>query len=169
MAQSIDEQKKQYPLPVYNYRVRIGSEIISFQSVSGLSIQYETATYRHGLSWQEGDLHVPVRSQPLNISLQKGLVRDGGVLLEWISLIRTDRLIKRDVFIDLCDEKGAASITWRVIDCFPIKLDAPSFEADRNEVAIETLELMAGALQITYHQSGRSGGSAGRGFVSSDG
>ena len=46
MALSKDTIKTAYPLPVYNYRVEIGSEAVAFSEVSGLSISYETSVYK---------------------------------------------------------------------------------------------------------------------------
>ena len=46
MATTTDDIKAAYPLPVYNYRVEIGSDAVSFSEVSGLSISYDTTTYK---------------------------------------------------------------------------------------------------------------------------
>ena len=46
MAVSEDTIRSDYPLPVYNYRVEIDGETIGFSEVSGLSISYETTTYK---------------------------------------------------------------------------------------------------------------------------
>jgi hypothetical protein len=35
-----------YPLPGYNYRVEVGGDAVAFSEVSGLSIAYETSTYK---------------------------------------------------------------------------------------------------------------------------
>ena len=46
MALSKDEIKAAYPLPVYNYRVELGSATVAFSEVSGLSISFDTTTYK---------------------------------------------------------------------------------------------------------------------------
>ena len=43
----------------------------------------------------------------------------------------------------LCDEEGNAVVSWQVINAFPTKLDAPTFDANSNDVAIESMELLA--------------------------
>ena len=55
MALSPEEIKQRYPLPVYNFRVTIGEDLVSFSEVSGLVMEYETITYQHGLSFMEGE------------------------------------------------------------------------------------------------------------------
>jgi phage tail-like protein len=39
-------------------------------------------------------------------------------------------------------------ISWKVINAFPTKLDAPTFDASSNDVAIETMELRADNITI---------------------
>ena len=39
-------------------------------------------------------------------------------------------------------------ISWKVINAFPTKLDAPSFTASSNDVAVESMELMADCVVV---------------------
>ena len=48
MAQDKQDIKATYPLPSYNYRVTVGSDVLSFSEVSGLSVEHEPVTYKHG-------------------------------------------------------------------------------------------------------------------------
>ena len=143
--------KNTYPLPVYNYRVTIGLTVISFSEVTGLAVRYESITYRHGLSWREGSEFMPGMKQPLQITLKKGLMKNGAFLNQWINTIRQNKVDKHDVLVELCDEWGTPVITWQILKAFPLRLDAPSFNASANEVAIESLELMAGDVIVNFH------------------
>lgn len=145
--------KRTYPLPAYNYRVRIGETALGFSEVTGLSLQYEPITYKHGLSWKEGAEYMPGMKQPLRITLKRGMVEQKADLLEWIGSVRQNKAEKRDVVIDLCDEAGVPVITWQVRKAIPLKLDAPSLNAASGDVAIESLEIMAGDLLISYHSN----------------
>ncbi|MBE9116390.1 phage tail protein [Lusitaniella coriacea LEGE 07157] len=150
MATSVEDIKNKYPIPVFYYRVTIGGDdSIAFSEVSGLSIQYETITYRDGLSYKDGAKHMPGLGSPINLTLQKGIVKSDSYLLDWINTIRLNTVEKRDVRIDLLNENGEATVSWTVKDAFPTKLDAPSFNATSSEVAIESLELMANSLEIS--------------------
>lgn len=140
-----------YPIPVYNYRVTIDGTAIACTEVTGLSLHYEPITYKHGLSWKEGAEHMPGQKQPVRITLRKGIVQNGSRLFEWIETVRQNKVTKRDFVIELCDENGQPLVTWQVLKAFPLKLDAPGFNANANEVAIESMELMAGDLNITFH------------------
>jgi phage tail-like protein len=149
MAVTSEQIKTQYPLPVYNYRVEIAGDTIAFSEVSGLSISYETTTYKE--SPTEGGkagpvvMYMPAQLSPVTISLKKGLVRTKSIstLYAWISQTHTNQIEKKDIHIRLCDEKGEAVLTWKIANAFPTKLDAPSFDANSNDVAIESMELMS--------------------------
>jgi phage tail-like protein len=157
MAQSKAEIKAGYPLPVYNYRVTILDDTaalaISFSEVSGLSMEYEPVTYKHGFSFVMGSILIPGMRQPTRLTLRKGIVKGNDFLYDWISKSHNEpgyEKTRRDVLIDLCDETGQAVVRWTVKSAFPIKLDAPGFDAESNEVAIESIELIAHDLTVDY-------------------
>jgi phage tail-like protein len=154
MAVSKDQIKAAYPLPVYNYRVEIGPDAVAFSEVSGLSIGYNTSTYKESptASGSPGPrtFYMPSQSTQTTLTLKKGVVQKVSVpaLYGWISGIQVNQVEKKDINIRLLDETGAPLITWKVINAFPTKLDAPSFTADSNDAAIESMELMADGVQI---------------------
>lgn len=154
MALSKNDIKTMYPLPVYNYRVEIGGQTVAFSEVSGLSIGYETTTYKESPGAGEPQsprvMHMPAQGTATNITLKKGLVRGRSVptLYSWINSIQFNQVEKQDIFVRLCDEQGAAVISWKVTNAFPTKLDAPTFDANSNDVAIESMELMADGIFI---------------------
>lgn len=151
MAIAADDIKNRFPLPAYNFRVRIGAENYSFSQVSGLNLQYETITYRTGLSWLEGEFQMPGRKQALNLTLERGIVSQRSLLMEWITGIQLSVVSKKDVIIDLCNESGEPLVSWTVFNAFPTQLEAPGFDASTNEIAIERLHLIGNDLKIEYH------------------
>ncbi len=150
MATTIDDIKNKYPIPVFYFRVTIGdNDAIAFSEVTGLSIEYETITYKDGLSYREGIKYMPGLPTPVNLTLKKGVVKADSYLFNWISTIKLNTVEKRDIRIDLLNEAGEPTVSWLVKDAFPKKLDAPSFNATTNEVAIESLDLMASDLSVS--------------------
>ncbi len=143
-----------YPLPVYNYRVEIGSDSVAFTEVSGLNIAYETSTYKESqtASGLPGPrvMIVPGQKSPTKVTLKKGVVRRASVaqLFGWIRTVQINQVEKKDVFIRLCDEKGEAVVSWKIANAFPTKLDAPTFDAKSNDAAIETMELAGDSVTI---------------------
>jgi phage tail-like protein len=158
MAQDKDQIKSTYPLPAYNYRVTIlkdgESLVLGFAEVSGLSVEYEAVTYKHGLSFVMGAKIIPGMRQPIRLTMKRGVVQHGDFLYSWINSVYTDPFFtsaKRDILIDLCDEKGAAVVRWNVQGALPVKLDAPTFDANTNEVAIETMEFVVHGVTVNYN------------------
>ena len=154
MAVTKDDIRNAYPLPVYNYRVEIGPDSVAFSEASGLDMSYETTTYKESPT-EAGTpgprtMHMPAQSTPPTISLKKGVVRGTSVaaLYGWISTIQTNLVEKKDIFVRLCDENGDAVLSWKVMNAFPTKLEAPAFTAESNDVAVESLELMADDVAI---------------------
>lgn len=154
MATTTTEIKTLYPLPVYNYKVEIDGEAIAFSEVSGLSIQFETTTYKESPT-ENGKVgpnvfHMPAQGTPTTLSLKKGIVRGGSIaaLYSWISSKSINQIRKKDIYVRLMDETGAAVISWKVINAFPTKLDAPTFDANSNDVAVESMELMADLVTV---------------------
>lgn len=154
MATSTTDIKTLYPLPVYNYKVEIDGEAIAFSEVSGLSIGFETTTYKESPT-ESGKVgpnvfRMPGQPTQASVSLKKGLVRGGSIaaLYGWINTTRINQIRKKDIIVRLMDETGAAVISWKVINAFPTKLDAPTFDANSNDVAVESMELVADAIMI---------------------
>lgn len=143
--------KQLYPLPIYNYRVELGGIDIACSEVSGLAIQYEPITYKHGLSWKEGAEYMPGQKQPVRITLRRGLTKNRQDLYNWINSVQQNKVEKRNMAIHLCDEIGNPLISWKVQSAFPVKLEGPHFNAESNEVAIESIELMAESLTIDFN------------------
>jgi phage tail-like protein len=149
MAISKEEIKTAYPLPVYNYRVEIGSDAVAFSEVSGLSKSYETTTYKESQveSGIPGPrvMHMPAQAPASTLTLKKGIVRGASVaaLYNWISATQLNQAEKKDIFVRLCDENGDPVISWKVNNAFPTKLEAPTFDANSNDVAVESMELTA--------------------------
>ena len=154
MALSPADIKANYPLPVYNFTVEIDGEVIAFSEISGLEIAYDTITYKESKTDQPGAgpnvMHMPGQGTPVNVSLNKGyvLTKNMPVFFNWISSIRLNVVQKKDLVVRLLDEEGNAVVSWTVLNAFPTKLTAPSFNADSNEVAIEALDLMADSLTM---------------------
>jgi phage tail-like protein len=151
MATSIQDIKDKYPLPVFYYRVTIaGEDSVAFYEVSGLNINYETLSYYDGMSYRDGVKLMPGMPAYVTLTLKKGVVRRDNYFFKWISTIQLNTVEKRDLRVDLLDETGEAVVSWTVTDAFPHQLDAPVFNAAHNEVAIETLELVASSLRMDY-------------------
>jgi phage tail-like protein len=147
MALTKEQIKTEYPLPVYNFRVEIDGTTVGFSEVSGLNIAYETITYTESALKGPGPriLYMPGKPKVTTRTMKKGVVTGVSVatLYNWINTIALNRVVKKDIMIRLCDENGAAVVSWKVLNAFPTQLDAPAFTASSNDVAIESMQLTA--------------------------
>jgi phage tail-like protein len=154
MALSPDDSDLQWPLPVYDFKVEINGEVIAFSEVFGLNKSFETIVYRESKTDQPGGgpviMYMPGHTQPVHLSMRKGIgsAQSLMVLYKWISSTRINQVEKKDIKIQLNNEDGTAEVTWMVINAFPVKLDAPTFDDQSSEVAIVQLDLMASDLFI---------------------
>lgn len=154
MALTPDEIKNSYPLPAYNYKVEINGKAIGFSEVTGLNINHATTTYKESPT-QGGmagprKMIMPAQTGEVKITMKKGVVRSDSVatLFQWINGIQINQVEKKDIYVRLCDEKGEAVISWKVINAFPTQLDAPSFNAGSNDAAIESMQLTGDGVVI---------------------
>lgn len=155
MAQAKRQIKATYPLPVYNYRVSVGDLTLGFSEIAGLQVEYEPVTYKHGLSFLMGVKLIPGMAQPIKVTMKRGMSRGGNghFLVDWFqdAYANPYKSAKKDIFIDLCDEAGVSTVRWTVRLALPTKLEAPAFDANSNDVAIETLEVIAHELQVDFN------------------
>ena len=78
-----------------------------------------------------------------NVTLKRGSFKGDNEYFEWLKTINLNTVDRRTVTISLLDETGSPAITWKVKNAFPVKLQSTDLKAEGNEVAIETLEMMA--------------------------
>jgi phage tail-like protein len=147
MADSAASQRARYPLVAYNFRVTVGEAAMGFSEVSGLAREYQTLTYKHGLSYWEGEEITKFRyDKYVQVTLKKGVIAGAGALAEWLESVE-----KKSLSVSLCDENGTAVVTWQIKKALVTKLEAPALTANSNEAAIETLTLMASGITVEHH------------------
>jgi len=139
MAQSKDDQKQAYPLPAYNFRVRIDETVMSFAEVSGIGAEFDKVTYRHGLSFMEGEAITTFNYDSfVTVTLKRGVVVGASPLFLYEWLKQGDL---RTLAVSLCNEIGDPVISWNIAKAVPVKLQAPAFDAKTNEASIESVDL----------------------------
>ena len=147
MAESAATQAGRYPLAAYNFRVTVDDTAMSFAEVSGLTREYETLTYKHGLSAWEGEAIAKFRyDKYVQLTMKKGLVAGAGALYDWLESSDT-----KHVSVSLCDHTGKAVVTWQIRKAIATKLEAPALQASGNEAVIETLTLMVSGISVERH------------------
>ncbi|MFD2163339.1 phage tail protein [Paradesertivirga mongoliensis] len=137
-----------YPLPKFHFLVQWGGTRIGFSEVTGLDIQLEPIEYREGSSPQFSKIKMPGLQKFSNITLKRGTISDDKEFYTWMKTVKMNTIERRDLTISLLNENHEPVISWKVMNAFPIKVQASDLKADGNEVAIETIELAHEGLDI---------------------
>jgi phage tail-like protein len=147
VAETPLSQRTSYPLAAYNFKVTLAGTTMRFAKVSGLQREYQTLTYRHGLSFLEGEqIAKYFVDKYVSVTLEQGTIIGSKELHAWLE---SSSAVAMEV--QLCDNEGKAVIAWRVAKALPVKLTAPAFDAKSNEVAIDSLEIKAAGISIVHY------------------
>lgn len=132
--------RPQDPYGNYNFLVEIDGIVrAAFHDCSGFSSTIDVIEHREGgLPFM---MKVPGITKYANITLKWGTT-DDAELYEWHQKwITGEETNRRNGSIILMDRQGNEKVRWNFYNAWPVKWDGPDFNAEGNDVAIETLEL----------------------------
>ena len=130
-----------YPLPKFHFQVEWGGAKMAFTEVSGLDVETEVIEYREGNSPEFFKTKMPGMQKFSNITLKRGTFKGDNSFREWYNTISLNKVTRRDVTISLLNESHDPTVVWKVMNAWPVKVQATDLKADGNEVAIETMEI----------------------------
>jgi phage tail-like protein len=146
VAQTQKEQRGIHPLAAYNFRVTVDGVAMRFAKVSGLQREHKTVTYRHGLTFAEGEqIYKFFVDAYVSVTFEQGTVIGQSFLHEWVESSK-----KSSMEILLCDATGVPVIAWSIAKALPVKLTAPTFNAAANELVVDSLEIKAAGITIKH-------------------
>ncbi|GGG77789.1 MULTISPECIES: phage tail protein [Paenibacillus] len=127
--------------PYRNFRFRVeleGLEQAGFSEVSGFEATLDVIEYREG-----NEVTTPRKLPGLvkygNITLKWG-TSESMELYEWLQECVEGTIERKTITIIALDEEGEDVATWQVIEAWPVKYSAPTFNGMGNEVAFELIE-----------------------------
>ena len=134
------------PHPAYCFKVTVSINGLSsgeafFKAVSGLKMETEVTEYRAG-GVNDSTYKLVGATKWTNIILKRGFTASRE-LLEWReNWLKADGAKTRaTIKIEQLDTKLASKYTWTLVEGWPCKWELSEFDAAKNEVAIETLEI----------------------------
>jgi phage tail-like protein len=136
------------PFRAFNFRVEFdGLTVGSFSEVSGLTAEGDAVDYREGT-----DIPLTVRKlqglrKYTNIVLKNGYTGNRE-LWDWFRNIANGIDDRRNGSIILLDEERNEVMRWNVENAWINKIEAPTFNATANEVAIQSCELVHEGLSL---------------------
>lgn len=131
-----------YPPLGFHFKVEFANQIgeYEFQSVSGLNVELETELVAEG-GENRFKHKMPVSTRYPNLILKRG-IRVDSALTKWCREALEDFDIKpTNITISLLNEKHEPLMTWNVVHAYPIKWSVSEFNAEKSQLAIESIEL----------------------------
>ena len=133
-----------YPPWGFYYKVEFGisdnRNDARFQSVSGLSVEYEYENFREG-GENRFEHKLPVRTHYADMVLKRGMLV-GSEVINWFTRAFRDRDFQpTDINVILMNENGEPLRTWKVTQAIPKKWLISDLNSTENAVVIETMEL----------------------------
>jgi phage tail-like protein len=133
-----------YPPWGFYYRVEVSisknKDDVRFQSVSGLSVEYDMEEYKEG--GENRFTHkLPVRTKYSDLVLRRGMLTGSDVIQWCLKALRDREFVPADVNVILMNEKSEPLRSWKVAHAIPKKWVVSDLNANENAVVIETLEL----------------------------
>jgi phage tail-like protein len=131
-----------YPPLGFHFKVEFAnlSGEYQFQSVSGLNVELETEQVAEG-GENRFKHKLPVSTRYPNLVLKRGIKVDSA-LTKWCREALEDFDIKpTNITISLLNENHEPLMTWNVVHAYPLKWSVSEFNAEKSQLAIESIEL----------------------------
>jgi len=113
---------------------------VRFQSVSGLSVEYDFESYKEG-GENRFEHKLPVRTKYADLVLKRGMLVDSSVI-KWFLDAFNNRIFKpATITVNLMNEKSEPLKSWNVVDAIPKKWLVSDLNATENGIVVETMEL----------------------------
>lgn len=138
----LGDRAKTEPVALAQFGVKIdGLDLGFFTGCEGLSAEFTFEEYQEGGS--NGYVHkLPGRVKYANVKLTRLISKDSTKLATWISDFGKAGKAKRpSAVITMVGADAQTICTWTLKEVHPVRWTGPSFAADGNGVAKETLEI----------------------------
>ena len=136
------------PYRAFNFRIEIDNLTVgAFSECSGLSSDGDAVDYREGT-----DIPLNVRKlvglrKYANVVLKRGYTQNTE-LWDWYTNIVNGVPDRRNGTIILMDEARNDVLRWNIENAWINKIEGPSFKANGNEIAMESVELVHEGLTL---------------------
>lgn len=136
-----------YPPSAFYFTVRFSkfpTADTAFQDVSGISSKLETESYLEG-GENRYAYQLPVKVTHGNLVLKRGIGTRKSPLVLWCQAVLENgvnsSITPMTVNVSLLNENKTPIRAWAFFNAFPVSWEVENFNATKNEVAIEKIEL----------------------------
>lgn len=136
------------PFRTFNFRLEIdGLTVGSFRECSGLAADGNAVDYREGTDIPRSVRKLIGLQTYSNVTLKRGYTSNPE-LWNWYKNIVNGIPDRRHGSVILMDEQRKDVLRWSLENMWIKKIEAPSFNATANEVAVESVELVHEGLML---------------------
>jgi phage tail-like protein len=136
------------PFRTFNFRLEIdGLTVGSFRECSGLAADGNAVEYREGTDIPRSVRKLIGLQTYSNVTLKRGYTSNPE-LWNWYRNIVNGVPDRRNGSVILMDEQRRDVMRWSIENMWIKKIEAPSFNATANEVAVESVELVHEGLML---------------------
>jgi phage tail-like protein len=134
-----------YPPVGFHFKVEFpgiakGESDSKFQEVSGLTAEITTEELSVG-GENRFTYRLPNRAKYSNLILKRGMLQ-GSELISWFSkAIENFEFKPVDVNVYLLNDNHEVSVTWVLLQAYPVKWVISDFKAQESSLVVETIEL----------------------------
>lgn len=111
-----------------------------FQSVSGLSVEYDTETFKEG-GENRFEHKLPIRTKYPDLSLKRGMLKDSEVIKWCQDAFQNRKFSPAHIIVTLLNEKHDPLRAWNIYNAWPKKWSVSDLNAQENAIVVETLDL----------------------------
>lgn len=151
MSDNGSTENSTWPMPKFRFEVDLGSKLkgVAFQEVSGMDKEVQVIEYRASNSPLFSMEKMPGIAKYGNVTMKRGIFVNDNNFWKWMDEIKMNTIPRRTVLIKLLDENGKVTMQWQLNNAWPTKISGTDLRADKNEVAIDTLEIAHEQLIVT--------------------
>lgn len=148
-----------YPPVAFSFSVRITGNMAAvdqgFQEVTGLTAERAMTPLEEG--GENRFTHkLPGQIKPQNLVLKRGLMLASSPLFTWCKATLEGDLsaaiTPKALSVSLLDVKAKPMMSWSVVGAWPVKWVIDSFDAEKNSLAVERIELAYQRLERKINQ-----------------
>jgi len=148
MANDETKENASWPMPQFCFQVKWDDVEINFSEISGLDNESQIIEYRHGNSSTFHPIKMPGIGKPGEVTMKRGVVVSGKKFWDWASQIKLNTIVRFTVTINLLNENGVPTMSWKLLNAWPTKITSAGMESDDKPPAIEQLNFTFETMQI---------------------
>lgn len=138
--------------PSFRFMVQVnGIPFGVFTECTLPSIEWETEEVKEG-GLNTYTHQLPGRRKSTTVTLRNGVGLSP--FMEWYLKSMDGTIIRRAVIITLFSSLRAPVMVLQISDAYPVKWEGPQLKSDDTNIAVQSLELACGSVQLIPHAGG---------------